>query len=258
LGICQRARPTRRHLLSSDYDAIVFDQWGVLHNGSLPYDGAIDAVNALGSARCKLGILSNSGKRAAPNADRIAGMGFDASVFDYVMTSGEALWRDVDSASISQRAFFPIERAQGDGEAWADGLSISLVSDLAKAEAVLLMGLPDEAEIADWEPQLKDWLARGLPVYCSNPDRSSPREGGLVISPGALAFSYASMGGDVTFYGKPHRPVFDALEDVFCTATNSRAVMTMSCLHRSPRKRAATCPHTASKESANDLSRFVD
>jgi ribonucleotide monophosphatase NagD (HAD superfamily) len=37
----------------------------------------------------------------------------------------------------------------------------------------------------------------------------------LVISPGALAFAYADLGGDTTFYGKPHPPVFQALESVF-------------------------------------------
>lgn len=201
--------------IASRYDAIVFDQWGVLHNGSSPYAGAIDALAKLSKASCKLGVLSNSGKRSKPNAARIASMGFDVSAFDYVMTSGEALWRDMDGAGTRERSFYPVERAKGDAVAWADGLSISLVNDVRKAQGILLMGLPDDANLDVWAPRLKGWLSRELPVYCSNPDRSSPREGGLVVSPGALAHSYQLMGGAVTFYGKPHRPVFRALEEVF-------------------------------------------
>jgi ribonucleotide monophosphatase NagD (HAD superfamily) len=77
------------------------------------------------------------------------------------------------------------------------------------------MGLPDGSSLQDWAPDLRSWHDLGLPIYCSNPDRQSPRADGLVISPGALAFAYKDMGGDATFYGKPHMPVFKALENRF-------------------------------------------
>ena len=198
--------------IASDYDVIVFDQWGVLHNGTEPYASAIDAIDGL---KGPVAVLSNSGKRAAPNAARITGMGFAADAFDYVMTSGEALWRDVDQGSINATRFHAVERAVGDAENWADGLNIELVSEDSQAEAILMMGLPDDTQPDDWTPKLDKWHRRGLPMYCSNPDRQSPRAGGLVISPGALAHSYKAMGGTAVFYGKPYRPVFQALEKVF-------------------------------------------
>ncbi|MEM6728930.1 MAG: TIGR01459 family HAD-type hydrolase [Pseudomonadota bacterium] len=192
--------------IASAYDAVVFDQWGVLHNGTEAYAGALACLEDL---KVPAAVLSNSGKRAAPNAHRIAAMGF-ARPFHTVMTSGEALWRDMHEGAISLRAFHAIERAPGDAQAWADGLNITL-TPLEAADALLLMGLPDQSTLADWEPVLADALARRLPLYCSNPDRASPRHGGLVMSPGALAFEYRERGGDVIFYGKPHRPIFDSL-----------------------------------------------
>lgn len=198
--------------IAPQYDAIVFDQWGVLHNGTSAYVGAVAAINALGTAAPKLGVLSNSGKRAAPNADRIAAMGFDVDHFDQVMTSGEALWQDIEQGVIPQKRFFPIEGRQGDAVAWADGLDIDITQDVRKAQAILLMGLPDGVTMPDYLAPLKGWLSRKLPVFCSNPDRQSPRAGGSVISPGALAFAYRDVGGDVAFYGKPHRPIFRAME----------------------------------------------
>ncbi|MEM9438513.1 MAG: TIGR01459 family HAD-type hydrolase [Pseudomonadota bacterium] len=198
--------------IASGYDAVVFDQWGVLHNGTEAYAGAIRALEGMATP---VAVLSNSGKRAAPNAERIAAMGFDRP-FEVVMTSGEALWRDIERGLIPHRRFFPIERANGDAEEWAVGLTLAF-EPLDRAEAVLLMGLPDGSTLEECEPVLELALKLGLPVFCSNPDRKSPRADGYVISPGALAFAYLEMGGEVTFYGKPHRPIFDSLAEALGT-----------------------------------------
>ncbi|MEM1233924.1 MAG: TIGR01459 family HAD-type hydrolase [Pseudomonadota bacterium] len=192
--------------IADNYDAVVFDQWGVLHNGTTPYSGALHCVDTL---RGDIAVLSNSGKRAAPNAARIREMGFERP-FRTVMTSGEAMWSDLRQGKIEARSFHAVERAPGDAENWANGLDI-VFTDLGSADAVLLMGLPDDCALEDWEPTLHNALDRQLQIYCSNPDRHSPRAGGTVTSPGALAFDYIDRGGEVVFYGKPHRPIFDSL-----------------------------------------------
>lgn len=92
--------------VARDYDAIVFDQWGVLHNGTAPYSGAIDCLANLANSGLTLAVLSNSGKRTGPNARRMADMGFAPSLFTQIMTSGEALWRDIDAGKVPQRHFF--------------------------------------------------------------------------------------------------------------------------------------------------------
>ncbi|MEO1681097.1 MAG: TIGR01459 family HAD-type hydrolase [Pseudomonadota bacterium] len=200
--------------VAAAYDAIVLDQWGVLHDGTDPYRDAVSAVRGLHDIGAKLAVLSNSGKRAGPNADRISGMGFPPEAFATIMTSGEALWRDVAEARLTERAFFPIERKEGDAAAWADGLDVTLCSDVRDSEAILLMGLPDDSNEDTWRDVLDHVLAASLPVYCSNPDRASPRSGGkIVVSPGALAHAHGESGGRVRFYGKPHRPVFEAVRN---------------------------------------------
>ncbi len=215
--IWQNTKPVTQQIetiqaIASAYDVVVFDQWGVLHNGTTPYPGAVAAIAGLSG---KIAVLSNSGKRAAPNAARITGMGFPADSFDFVMTSGEALWQDVNQRRINARTLYPVERADGDAADWAEGLDLTLVSDVRKADAILMMGLPDGTQLADWASRLKGWRARDLAMYCSNPDRQSPRAGSTVVSPGALAHTYAALGGRTYFYGKPHGPVFLALEEMF-------------------------------------------
>ncbi|AXI45795.1 TIGR01459 family HAD-type hydrolase [Sulfitobacter sp. SK012] len=199
--------------IASNYDAIVLDQWGVLHDGSKAYTGAVDCLVGLAINGIPLAVLSNSGKRSALNAARIAGMGFAPSLFTAVMTSGEALWRDTETRFITERRFFPIERSPGDAKNWAEGLDIKFEDTVKAAQAILLMGLPDGNDAAQWQDILDQAFEARLPIYCSNPDRSSPRSAGrLVTSPGALAHAYRKRGGKVVFYGKPHRPIFDGLK----------------------------------------------
>ena len=131
--------------LAPQYDAIVVDQWGVLHNGSTAYPEAISALERLSERSIPLAVLSNSGKRARENRDRISHMGFDQAMFKKVMTSGEALWQDIKLRHISETSFYAIERANGDAQSWAEGLDITLTS-IEHAQAVLLMGLADDAD----------------------------------------------------------------------------------------------------------------
>ncbi|MEO0637696.1 MAG: TIGR01459 family HAD-type hydrolase [Pseudomonadota bacterium] len=199
--------------IADRFDAIVFDQWGVLHDGTTPYSGVPDAVAALADSGKALAVLSNSGKRAAPNAERIAAKGYPTSFFRVIMTSGEALWLDLleDGGSLK---LFPITRDDGDATAWAAGLDcVELVTSFEGADALLLMGLPDAGASDEVEQALAHALSEDMPVYCSNPDRASPRAGGAtVVSPGEFAHRHKDAGGAVHFYGKPHLPIFERLQ----------------------------------------------
>mgnify|MGYP006952539097 CR=1 FL=1 len=45
----------------------------------------------------------------APNAKRIADMGFSNGLFNQIMTSGEALWHDIDQGKIAQSKFLRLK-----------------------------------------------------------------------------------------------------------------------------------------------------
>ncbi|MCU0885832.1 MAG: TIGR01459 family HAD-type hydrolase [Beijerinckiaceae bacterium] len=215
--------------IAGRFEVLVFDQWGVLHDGTRPYPGAVAAVEALAGRGVRMAVLSNSGKRSAPNRARIAAMGFPAQAFEVVMTSGEALWRDMADGHLPGiGALCPIAASRRDAEEWLDGLGqAQLVDDPARADAVLLMGLADApGHGSDVAGILAAALARGLPVLCSNPDKASPRAGGIIVSsPGALAEAHAAAGGRVLLYGKPHGPVFAALQRALHVEQAARLLM---------------------------------
>jgi HAD superfamily hydrolase (TIGR01459 family) len=205
-----------------EYDAIVFDQWGVLHDGKVSFEGAIECLNGLKKSNVKLAILSNSGKRSLSNADRISMMGFQSTLFETIMTSGEALWTDISSNIINEKKFFPIERDKGDAKLWAGSLDISFEDTVHSAQAILLMGLPDGNDLINWTDILEIAIDLNLPLYCSNPDLLSPRPGGkLITAAGVLAHHYRDCGGRVVFYGKPHEEIFKKLQNIL----NSKRIL---------------------------------
>lgn len=201
--------------IADRFDAIVLDQWGVLHDGTRPYPGVAETLTQLNASGVRLAVLSNSGKRADLNARRIYGLGFAAGLFETVMTSGEALWLDFSEGLFGDRVrVFPIAGAGADAADWAAGLGcVHLVDRISDADFILLMGLPDSADRTSEAGVLEQARASRVPVICSNPDRAAPRKDGvLVSSPGQLAHDFQKAGGEVTYYGKPFPRIFQAIE----------------------------------------------
>jgi len=50
---------------------------------------------------------------------------------------------------------------------------------------------------------------RKLKLICANPDIVVERGDRLVYCAGAIAELYRELGGEVIFYGKPHRPIYE-------------------------------------------------
>ncbi|MDC1435048.1 TIGR01459 family HAD-type hydrolase, partial [Amylibacter sp.] len=181
-----------------------------------------ECLNGLKKSNVKLAVLSNSGKRSQSNAERISMMGFSSTLFETIMTSGEALWTDISSNIINEKKFFPIERDKGDAKLWAGSLDISFEDSVHSAQAILLMGLPDGNDLINWTDILEIALDLNLPLYCSNPDLLSPRPGGkLITAAGVLGHHYRDCGGRVVFYGKPHEEIFKKLQNIL----NSKRIL---------------------------------
>lgn len=201
----------------ADIDAVICDQWGVLHNGVKPYPLARATLLRAKAQGKKLVVISNSGKRAKVNQQRIANMGFEHSIFDEVVTSGETLWRIFEKFTNRNKRdhkLFGMAKCQQDLLNWAHGLPLQF-TDIQSADAVLLMGLHEQAHEGIYKEELAIALARQIPLYCSNPDLLTIKENDqLVPGPGALAHDFLNQGGKVHFYGKPHLPIFHVVESL--------------------------------------------
>ncbi len=201
--------------LMASHDAFIIDQWGVLHDGHSPYDGAIDCLRRVRAAGKAVAILSNTGKRGEDNARLMVDMGFTRDLFDAVVCAGDdardAIMHDPDPfyRTLGPRCL-PLARTED--RHLADGLGRQLVTDVEQADFlfVLSMDAPRQS-VALWEPVLARAAARCLPMVCGNPDiaRVSP-SGQMFEAPGLLARRYAELGGAVRMHGKPNRRIYDS------------------------------------------------
>ena len=195
------------------YDGFLLDQWGVLHDGVTVYPGVLGTLRALAAAGKRVVLLSNSGKRAAANAERLTALGIDATLYLTVVTSGELAWRGLRdrSAPFAELGNRCLLISRGDDRGTIDGLAIS-ETDADHADFVLLAGTDSNARAsAEIEAALAVALARALPLVCCNPDFSSVEPGSEQgRAPGAFALDYRRAGGEVWFIGKPWPEVYRA------------------------------------------------
>lgn len=214
LRTCTRVLSGMAELMDS-HDAFIIDQWGVLHNGHIPYAGAIDCLQRIRKAAKAVVILSNSGKRAEVNAQLITSMGFARDLFDVVICAGDdardAILHDPDPfyRSLGSRCL-PLARA--DDRHLADGWGLQLVNDVEQADFLFVLSLDAPRQsVAGWEATLLRAAARRLPMVCGNPDlaRVSP-SGELFEAPGLLAKRYAELGGPVQLHGKPSPRIYNS------------------------------------------------
>ena len=198
------------------YQGFILDQWGVIHDGRHALPHAMAAILELKRRNKRLVVLSNSGRRAELNRQRLAEMGFNTALFDAVVTSGEAAW-----LALRHRARPPFSELGrkcllftiGGDLGVVEKLDIELVPSVEQAEFLFVTGLEPDRGLEDYEGVLAAAAARALPMLCSNPDRVAPVARKLLLAPGSLAARYRELGGEVHYVGKPHAPVYGACLD---------------------------------------------
>lgn len=219
--------------LAARFDAFLVDQFGVLMAGTGAYAGAPAALARLAARGRRIVVLSNSGKRAGPNAERLVALGFDRRTFVAVMSSGEVAFERLRAElgrSLPARPATLLLARDGDTSA-VDGLGLPLTDDAAAAELVLLTASRGEAIGLDaYRRRLAPAAARGVPCYCTNPDQTMLTDRGPAFGAGRIADLYERMGGPVQRIGKPYPEIYRAA----LAALGDPAPATVVCVGDSP------------------------
>ena len=103
---------------------------------------------------------------------------------------------------------------------------------LEQADYVVCTGLRDD-EIETPEDYRADarrsCAARKLFMLCGNPDLVVERGERLIYCAGALADLYGTLGGEVLYAGKPHRPIYDLALDAVAQPARRDAGAASAC-----------------------------
>ncbi len=186
--------------------AWLVDIWGVMHNGVAPFRPAAEATAAFRKRGGIVLLVSNAPRPAASVIAQITTIGVPRDAYDGVVSSG-----DVCRAMLADWTTRPIHHLGPDRDKPVfEGLPLRFVP-AEQADMVVCTGLlNDDTETAEtYRPLLERLLAKRIPMICANPDLTVERGNRVVYCAGAIAGLYEQIGGEVTYAGKPHLPIYD-------------------------------------------------
>lgn len=196
-----------------NYDAVILDLWGVVHDGVQPYPNSVAAMTALKNAGVPVALLSNAPRRSEVVVARMEDMGISRDLYGPAVASGEIAYQELRSRTdpwyqaLGRKVF---RVGPGRDLSLFEGQDIEVVEKLEEADWVLITGPNDDFDpVSKYEDMLHVALSRKLPLLCPNPDREVIRGGERIICAGAIAGRYEELGGDVRWEGKPLASAYD-------------------------------------------------
>ncbi len=192
--------------LASNYDVVLSDVWGVVHNGVAAFPDACDALARFRAGGGTVLLITNAPRPADVVVRLLDRLNVPHAAYDGIVSSG-----DVTQAVILKRRNDRVFHIgpERDHSVFTD-LGIAF-APAESADYVVCSGLfDDEAETPqDYRELLATIRRRDLVMVCANPDLVVERGERLVYCAGAIADLYASLGGQVLYAGKPHRPIYE-------------------------------------------------
>jgi HAD superfamily hydrolase (TIGR01459 family) len=196
----------RLSAVAGDYDVLLCDVWGVIHNGRESWPTACEALTRFSKQGGQVVLISNSPRPASDVIEQLDRLGVPRESWQAFVTSGDAT-----RAELAKRAPGPVWIIGPDRD-WPlyDGLPLDRAVGAADAAFLSVTGpVDDETETPeDYRERLAPAAARDLEMICANPDRIVQRGDRMIYCGGSLADLYEQLGGRVTMAGKPFGPIY--------------------------------------------------
>jgi HAD superfamily hydrolase (TIGR01459 family) len=197
--------------IAPNYDVLLCDVWGVVHNGLQCFPAACDALMRARAGGAVVVFITNAPRPNESVGRQLARLHVPREAYDAMVSSG-----DVTRAVIASRSGQSLLHVgpKRDHSVFA-GLDVKFET-LERADYVVCTGpYHDEVETPeDYRGRLETMLSRKLFMVCGNPDVVVERGDKLVYCAGAIADLYKTMGGEVLYAGKPYRPIYDMALDL--------------------------------------------
>jgi len=192
--------------LAGDYDAVLSDVWGVIHNGRAAYPSAVEALVKYREQGGRVVLITNAPRPSPPIVTMLDHLGVPRQAYDAIVSSGDATRAMI--ARYSGKTIHHVGPPTAD-DALYEGLDVKRGS-ADEAEVVVVTDLDTDDDTPDmYADRVAHWLKRGLPLICANPDKVVEIGDQMVYCGGALADIYAELGGEVHMAGKPFAPIYE-------------------------------------------------
>jgi HAD superfamily hydrolase (TIGR01459 family) len=171
-------------------DVVLSDIWGVVHNGLVAFPEACEALHTFRAQGGTVILITNAPRPADSVQRQLRKLGVADGTYDAIVSSGD-LTRHFIAGHPGQKVFWVGPERDSSIHRGLDVVH----TPLEQADYIVCTGLfDDETESAEnYRAMLLQARERKLTLICANPDIVVDRE----------------LGGEVIFYGKPHRPIYE-------------------------------------------------
>ena len=192
--------------LVADVDVVLSDIWGVVHNGLVAFPEACEALHTFRQRGGTVVLITNAPRPADSVQRQLRKLGVADQTYDAIVSSGDLTRLFVAEHPGKTMFWLGPER---DNSIYR-GLEAAF-APIESADYIVCTGpFDDETETPeDYRAMMEQARARHLPLICANPDIVVERGDRLIYCAGAIAELYRELGGEVIFYGKPHRPIYE-------------------------------------------------
>ena len=189
-----------------DAEVLLSDIWGVVHNGLAAFPDACQALHNFRQQGGTVILITNAPRPADSVQRQLRKLEVADEIYDAIVSSGD-LTRHFVADHPGQKMFWI--GPERDNSIYR-GLD-PVLAPLEQADYIVCTGLfDDETESAEnYRAMLLQARERRLTLVCANPDIVVERGDRLIYCAGAVAELYLELGGEVIFYGKPHRPIYE-------------------------------------------------
>jgi HAD superfamily hydrolase (TIGR01459 family) len=187
-------------------EVLLSDIWGVVHNGLAAFPDACQALHSFRQQGGTVILITNAPRPADSVQRQLRKLEVADEIYDAIVSSGD-LTRHFVADHPGQKMFWI--GPERDNSIYR-GLD-PVLAPLEQADYIVCTGLfDDETESAEnYRAMLLQARERRLTLVCANPDIVVERGDRLIYCAGAVAELYLELGGEVIFYGKPHRPIYE-------------------------------------------------
>ena len=192
----------------NNYDHFIIDLWGVVHNGVKLHKGAMKTIEELHNNKKNYIFLSNA-PRPVNDVRKflIEKMKIDKKFLTNILTSGEAAINSIKNFKYGK--FFFHLGPERDNKIF-EGLE-NHKTELEKCDYILCTGLYDNEmeKLHFYEKLLKNNTDKKM--ICTNPDLIVDRGNTQEYCAGSIAKLFEKIGGEVVYYGKPHKEIYNSI-----------------------------------------------
>jgi HAD superfamily hydrolase (TIGR01459 family) len=192
--------------VATGLEVVLSDIWGVVHNGLVAFPEACEALHTFRKQGGTVILITNAPRPADSVQRQLRKLGVEDDTYDAIVSSGD-LTRHFVADHPGRKMFWIGPERDNSIHRGLD----PVLAPLEQADYIVCTGLfDDETESAeDYRAMMLQARDRKLTLVCANPDIVVERGDRLIYCAGAIAELYRELGGEVIFYGKPHRPIYE-------------------------------------------------